>query len=725
MTVSATPGCTRIVGPPGSGKTRELLARVAASGYQPERLIIASPNPLAARRLGGKTLAGYAFEILADNAFASSLSLDLERIEDVDAEAHFEEAAGSLFSLELADLLEPGIDDAPSVDYEIAGLRAPERFAQAAYRLIRKLRAYGISPEEFKRNALQKAVDWYAHPPNLDHLDLRIASKRYQESLNVDARELERQRRHEVDLAKILHHTYESYVADAEERGCLTDVDAIAEATRVLQNVTGAAERARERYALAFVDDAQDLTVGELDFLRGIFGHSLAGVTFAADADQATRRFWGARPDRVFACGEAHELAPPAAPHGTIVAAALEFLHDRTIVTNPKGRIVIFRKPTQEREAAYVATEVGKLLANGTPAESVAVLVRSLACAHPYVEALLERDISVNLIGDLDLLRAQVVQDALSLLWATENLYRHDWLLRALQTPVLRLCDATLVALCGEPAGAQARLFPPTELEAAEDVPRGGAIDRRRDVRLGANVESGECDAELTAQARERLARFRALRLRWKGIIDEAPLEDAARLIFTEGGLFEPVQEENSARLAHRRALLERLLDEIACFAVRDRTRTLADLLHRFERIATSEWPYCHPEAPASTGVVVAQIDAIKGRTFRSVFVPNLSAGAFPPYWVPEAFVYSVKWGIIPKDNVGEARASRTAKFTWYQHHAKVLERHGNEARHLLFCAMTRATERLWLSAWGDKPTRGISAPELLAELEALPYFKR
>src|SRR5579875_846920 len=330
MTVSATPGCTRIVGPPGSGKTRELLARVAASGYQPERLIIASPNPLAARRLGGKTLAGYAFEILADNAFASSLSLDLERIEDVDAEAHFEEAAGSLFSLELADL------------------RAPERFAQAAYRLIRKLRAYGISPEEFKRNALQKAVDWYAHPPNLDHLDLRIASKRYQESLNVDARELERQRRHEVDLAKILHHTYESYVADAEERGCLTDVDAIAEATRVLQNVTGAAERARERYALAFVDDAQDLTVGELDFLRGIFGHSLAGVTFAADADQATRRFWGARPDRVFACGEAHELAPPAAPHGTIVAAALEFLHDRTIVTNPKGRIVIFRKPTQE-----------------------------------------------------------------------------------------------------------------------------------------------------------------------------------------------------------------------------------------------------------------------------------------------------------------------------------------------------------------------------------------
>ena len=722
MTVSASPGCTRIVGPPGSGKTRELLARIEASGHPRERLIVASPNRLAARRLGGKTLSGYAFDILEENAFASMLALDLERIEDIDAEAHFEEAARSLFSLELAELLEPGIDDAPSIDYEIAGLRAPERFAQAAYRLIRKLRAYGIDPEEFRRNALQKAVDWYAHPPNLDHLDLRIASKRYQESLNVDAQELERQRRHEVDLAKILHHTYESYVADAEERGCLTDVDAVAEASRVMRDVSGAATHARERYALAFVDDAQDLTMGELELLRGIFGDSLGGVTFAADADQATRLFWGARPDRVFACGEPHELAPPPAPHGTIVAAAYEFLHDRTIVTNPKGRIALFRAPSQDREAAFVASEVAKLIAGDTPPESIAVLLRSLACANPYVDALLERDISVNLAGDLDLLRTQAVQDALSLLWAVEDLYRHDWLLRTLQTPTLRLSDATLVALCGEPASAQARLFPPTELETEETSGRG-TVDRGREVRLGRNVETGERDADLTAEARERLERFRLQRSRWKTVVEDAPLEDAARLIFTEGGLFETTRGENGARRAHRIALLERLLNEIAAYASRDRTRSLRDLLLRFERIATSEWPHCEAEFSGGSGVTVAQIDAVKGRTFRSVFVPNLRAGAFPPYWVPEAFVYTVKWGIIPKDNVGDARASRTAKFTWYQHQAKVLEHHANEARHLLFCAMTRATERLWLSAWGQA-TRGISAPELLAELEALPYFK-
>lgn len=723
MTVSASAGCTRIVGPAGSGKTKELLGRIASTGIAPERMIVASPHPNSARGLGGKTLAEYSFDILRANEFVSGLALDLEPIDDVDAEEHFEEAASLLFSLELGELLEPELGDAPSIDYEIAGLRAPERFAQAAYRLIRKLRAYGISPQRFLQTALQKAADWYANPPNFYHPDLRIAAKRYKESLDVDAPELERQRRREIDLAKILAKTYESYVADTEERGCLTGVDAVAEATRVLATTRGAAERVRVQYVAAFVDDAQDLTVGELDFLRAIFGKSLSGVTLAGDEDQATRRFWGARPERVFACGEPHELSPPSGSYGSIVAAAREFLHDRTLVTNPEGLITLFRTASIEREAAFVATEIEKLLDAGAQPGAIAVLARSLGYAQPYAEALLERNIAVSLVGDLDLLRAPAVQDGLSLLWTTEDLYRHDWLLRALQTPTLRFADATLVALCGEPPSAQARLFPPTELE-AEDPPNRGTIDRGRDVRLGRNVESGERDGDLPSALSERLVRFRERRLRWKAIADDAPLEDVARLIFTEGGLFESEPGENAARFAYRRELLERFLRRLATYGSSDRTRTLGDALRYFERIATSHWPHCDAESENPSAVTVAQIEAIKGRTYASVFIPNLRAGAFPPYWVPEAFVYTVKWGIIPKDNVGDARASRTAKFTWYQHQAKVLEQHATEARHLLYCAMTRATERLWLSAPGS-PTRAFSAPELLAEFEALAYFKR
>jgi superfamily I DNA/RNA helicase len=165
--------------------------------------------------------------------------------------------------------------------------------------------------------------------------------------------------------------------------------------------------------------------------------------------------------------------------------------------------------------------------------------------------------------------------------------------------------------------------------------------------------------------------------------------------------------------------LLEELLARIARLAEGDRTRRLRDALRLFEELAASEWPQAQLTVDERRGVVIAQIDAIKGRTFESVFIPNLRAGAFPPYWVPDAFVYTTGSGIIPKENVGDARASRTAKFTWYMHQGgRVLEHHAREARRLLYCAMTRATERVWLSAWGQ-PTRGISAPELLAELNS------
>ncbi len=709
-----------ITGKPGSGKTRELLARIAAAEFPRERLMVASPHPLSAARIGGTALARYAFEILEHNAFVSGLALELGRIEDVDAEAHFQNAAVSLFSLEWLEVAEPELGG--DLDYEVAGLRTPERFAQAAYRLIRKLRSAGITPKRFLETALHKATEWYARPPNLANPDLLIAARRYRDSLNADGPELERQRRREIDLAKILEKTYLIYIADSESRGCLTDIDALAEATRVLGSVEGAAQRARERWPLAFVDDAQDVTLGELGLLRALYGKELTGVTFAGDPDQATRTFAGARPEQIFTGRDVLQMPDPAEPRATIIAVAREFLHDRTIFTDPQGTIALQRVGSHEKEAAFIAAEIANLLESGAQPNSIAILVRTLRYARPYVDALLDDDVPVTLIGDLDVLGSRVVQDALALLWAVEDTSRHDWLLRVLQTPTMRLSDATLVTLCGEPADAQARLFPPSEAE-AEGEPRPRS-DRNRDIRLGRNVIEGALDIDLEPEARERLERFRARRLRWREIALCAPLEDAARLIVTEGGIFEPDPGENRARVAHRLDLLERLMARIARYARADRTRKLGDMLAYFAQIAKSEWPQCDPGPTEPNGVVVAQIDAIKGCSYDSVFVPNLRAGAFPPYWVPDAFVYTTGSGIIPKDNVGDARASRTAKFTWYQYQGgKVLESHAAEARKLLYCAMTRATQRCWLTAW-DRPTRGISAPELLAELERISLFR-
>ncbi|MBV8152591.1 MAG: ATP-dependent helicase, partial [Candidatus Eremiobacteraeota bacterium] len=350
-------------------------------------------------------------------------------------------------------------------------------------------------------------------------------------------------------------------------------------------------------------------------------------------------------------------------------------------------------------------------------ADRLAVLLPSLRGARRYVDALLRRDLPVRLVGDLDLFVDPCIEDALSLLWATHDPFRHDWLLRALQTPTVRLADASLAAACGEPAQAQAALFSDLPESEGDGVPR--PWDRERDIRLGRNLTRGDRDLDLLPETRERIVRFRALRERWQAMAANAPLEDVARLIFAEGGLFEPEDDETAARTAYRRTLLERLIDRIAAFAGADRRRTLGDLLRYLETTAASDWSHCDPDAVhGGDGVVVAQIDAIKGCTYEEVFIPDLRAGAFPPYWVPDAFVFTTRYGIVPKDNVGDARAARTAKFTWYQHNAQVRDRHAAENRRLLYCAMTRATSRVWLGAFGP-PTRGVAAPELLAELQS------
>ena len=102
-----------------------------------------------------------------------------------------------------------------------------------------------------------------------------------------------------------------------------------------------------------------------------------------------------------------------------------------------------------------------------------------------------------------------------------------------------------------------------------------------------------------------------------------------------------------------------------------------------------------------------------------SLFVVDASAGSFPPYYVPDAFLFSTTYGMIPKDSVGDTVAARTAKFTWYEHHAKPRAAYVREQRRLFAAALGRADVSVTVTAHG-RATRGVAAPELASELAAL-----
>ena len=202
----------------------------------------------------------------------------------------FHAVGADLFSLDWTELL------GAEIDPEITGLRAPEFFADAAFRLIRRLRGALISPEEFRTRSLQGATKFYGKPPNFADAGLLMATpEKYRDSLRVSPAELERQRGREIDLIKVLTRLYGSYVDSLVARGCMTAPDAVFEATRALQSDPAAVARARESARYALIDDAQDLNLGQIGLLKALFGEALAGVTVAGDPAQATREFTGAR----------------------------------------------------------------------------------------------------------------------------------------------------------------------------------------------------------------------------------------------------------------------------------------------------------------------------------------------------------------------------------------------------------------------------------------------
>jgi superfamily I DNA/RNA helicase len=727
LALPAEHGLLAFTGPPTSGKTEALVRRfaalVAADPALAEAAIVTAARADGARALAariadatgiavrGATLDALAFELLRAHPLDTGLALDLEAIDPLDAEEIFERAAAPLFSAEWSDWL--GAD----VDPEIAGLRTPARFAGAALRLIRKLRDSGIDDDAFLAVALRGATTFYANPPNLTSPGLLSATKdEHRASLAVGASELDRQRKRELDLAKILARLYRAYVDELVRRGCLTASDALAEATRLLENHPAIARALRRRLRVAFVDDVHDLSAAALRFLRALFGDALDGVAVAGQPDAATQTFAGARPERVL--GRAVTTVPlaPRTLHPQILAVMRAVIDaDPARPVPPGDAVQVLRAADRAAEVREVADRVAALVRAGTPPARIAVVHRTLRTLADYEDALTAHDVPVALAGDPALFERADVRDALALLWAAVDPFHHVWTLRALQTPMLRLSDASIAVLCGEPANPQPALF----ALPASDTDTDRRWDRKRDLRLGSNVLRGERDADLPELARERLVAFRARRKRWCEWLRASDVAAAARAIVEDGGLLLPRSTEPAAQTRLRATVIGRLIALIGTYAARHPFDDLAAALAYCERLAAAE--HDGPELVDESGdaVVVASVERVLARRFDHVFVVDASAGSFPPYYVPDAFLFSTTYGMIPKESAGDTVAARTAKFTWYEHHAKPRAAYVREQRRLFANALGRADVAVTVCASG-RPTRGVAAPELASEIAAL-----
>jgi superfamily I DNA/RNA helicase len=224
----------------------------------------------------------------------------------------------------------------------------------------------------------------------------------------------------------------------------------------------------------------------------------------------------------------------------------------------------------------------------------------------------------------------------------------------------------------------------------------------------------GENDEALPPVARERLAAFRAARRRWLEEERRLDVPTLAAYVFAETVL---AGGGSDARARLRRGLVERLLAGLEGYAAANPRATLHDALLHAERLARGDDDLLRVRAHDPDAVAVLGVEAAKGREFAHVFVVGVHAGAFPRYYVPDVFLYSQKYGMLPKENAGaDAGAARSAKFTYFQYKLELQKRYYEEERRALYCAASRARERFTLSAWG-RATRGVTAPEFVEEL--------
>ncbi len=666
--------CVAVLGPPATGKSTALAQRASRARElfpQADPLVVGADRPLEE----------FALAVLRESGAEVCL------VDDAEAELLFREACIPLFELAWNDFAENQIDP------EVPGLRTPVRFFESAFRLIRRLRDAGVEPASFLQRALTAATEFYANPPNFADPRLLAATKStFHDSLDVHPDELARQYRREVDLAKILAKLYERYVELVESGGRMTARDAAIAARRRIESDPQLASRLRERHRLAFVDDAQNLTAIELRLLEAVFGESLAGVTLCGDPSSAVSSVRMTAGDAGFA--------------RAAVRIELSRRHRSPVVE-------VHRDVTPHEEAERIGERIEAWLHEGVAPQHIAVLFRSVRHVALYENALLERGIPVVVGGDVNLFADRRALDALALLWNVYDPFRHEWLLRTLAGKSLALSDASLALLCSEPPDPQRALFAFDEEPAP--TARTGRWDPKRDLRLGWNVVRGELDEALSDEAASRVRRFRQLREGWIEAMQTLPFDEFVRKVWREGLAREG--DPSSARGRAQQSVLKRLLERLTDFVGDRPEATLGDVLEYAQERMTNDLEGSVPPGAQCEGFVqMLSVEAAQGREFDRVVVASVRPGAFPRWYAPDAFLFSPRYGMIPKENSGDARASRTAKYTFYTFRMKSAQGYNDRERRAFEYALSRARKKVLVTAAGPS-TRGITAPEFLEEL--------
>jgi DNA helicase-2/ATP-dependent DNA helicase PcrA len=509
----------------------------------------------------------------------------------------------------------------------------------------------------------------------------------------------------------------------------------------------------RDRYRLVVLDEYQDTGVAQRVLFSTLFGESHA-VTAVGDPNQAIYGWRGASASNLsrFAEHFAPSVKPPAPlPLMTSFRCDGRILEAANVVAQPlydslerkarsrlvlpdlrpaRGRddagvVSIARLPTAPDEADWLAQRIVAAIAGGVPAGQIAVLGRRRTDFPRLHQAMVLRDIPVEVVGLGGLLAMPEVSDIVATLTLIADGTANASAVRLLTGPRWRLGVRDMAAI-GRRASHLARLrviTPPgtddempveneAEVPADEPAIREGLNEVLAQATSSADpveapslleaIESPGPAASYSPEAYERIGRF-VLEIRRLRRLVGQPLVDLVTEVIAASGLDVEVEAGDAALAAARLANIHAFLDVTAQFNGIDGEADLVAFLAYLKAAAENERGLDVGPVSETDTVKLMTIHAAKGLEWDVVAVPGLVDQVFPTGKSRSSWVTGA--AVLPfacrgdSDDLPVLRAyEKTVDLDAFKDECR--SDSDDEERRLAYVAFTRARHQLWLSAY-------------------------
>jgi DNA helicase-2/ATP-dependent DNA helicase PcrA len=546
-----------------------------------------------------------------------------------------------------------------------------------------------------------------------------------------------------------------AYRAAKRDRDLLDFGDQVALAAEIADSSAEVGEAERARYAAVLLDEYQDTGVAQRRLLQRLFGGGHP-VTAVGDPNQGIYGWRGASVGNLARFPEHFPTASgaPAAvlPLMTSFRCAGRILAVANAVARPlatsegagrrpridvpelapsagaedAGEVRVALHPTVEDEAAWVADALATAVASGTAPKECAVLCRRRTDFALLHQALVDRDVPVEVVGLGGLLEMPEVADVVAYLRVLVDPAANPALVRLVTGPRWRLGPRDLVAL-GRRArhlAAPAKAGPP-DRDDADAALRMAAVgvDPVDVVSFADALDSLGGPDLYSPAAYERLLALRDELRAVRPLLGQ-PVVDVVAEIVRRTGLAVEIEAEPDRVAAARAANLAAFLDHAAHFTGVDGTSDARAFLAYLDAAADVENGLDAGGVSGADTVKLLTVHKAKGLEWDVVAVPGLAQGVFPSSqgrarWTQRAEV-------LPYDLRGDAAdLPRVPSFTTAGLDAfkdGCTADNDDEERRLGYVAFTRARRTLLLSGywWGAAQLRPKGPSPLLTEVLGL-----